>query len=146
MTEIKILIVILFLIPPLNSYSQKVPGLSTGKGFSITPQITYVSSATIQLDPFSTDLIEKSLTEELSGGYGYGLTIRKKLFREDITFGISAEYISIKDNELVQSFSNDSFTVRVRVTEELTVIPVEFNGYFNLPEFSENLKIYSGGF
>ena len=57
MTEIKILIVILFLIPPLNSYSQKVPGLSTGKGFSITPQITYVSSATIQLDPFSTDLI-----------------------------------------------------------------------------------------
>ena len=145
MTEIKILIVILFMIPPLNSYSQKVPGLSTGKGFSITPQITYVSSATIQLDPFSTDLIEKSLTEELSGGYGYGLTIRKKLFREDITFGISAEYISIKDNELVQSFSNDSFTVRVRVTEELTVIPVEFNGYFNLPEFSENLKIYLGG-
>ena len=65
MTEIKILIVILFLIPPLNSYSQKVPGLSTGKGFSITPQITYVSSATIQLAPFSADLLEKSSLEEL---------------------------------------------------------------------------------
>ena len=54
---------ILFLIPPLNSYSQKVPGLSTGKGFSITAQITYVSSATIQLAPFSADLLVGAIAE-----------------------------------------------------------------------------------
>ncbi|MBS1550979.1 MAG: outer membrane beta-barrel protein [Bacteroidetes bacterium] len=145
MTDIKILTLILFLLSPFYSYSQNVPGFLSGKGLSIIPQVTYVSSASIQLNPFSADLSKKTLTEELSGGYGYGLTIRKKMFRDDITFGISAEYMKINDRELVQLLNNDSSAVRVRVSEELTVIPLEFTGYFNLPDFSENLRIFLGG-
>ncbi len=145
MTNIKFLTLILFLVCPFYAYPQKVPGFLSGKGLSIIPQITYVSSASIQLNPFSADLSKRTQTEELSGGYGYGLTIRKKMFRDDITFGISAEYMKIKDRELVQLLNNDSSTVRVRVSEELTVIPLEFTGYFDLPDFSENLRIFLGG-
>lgn len=136
---------ILFLIIPLSIYSQEHPNIKFNNGFSIIPYVSYVSSATIQLYPYSNNLAEKSQIDELTGGYGYGFTVRKKLFREDLTFGISVEYTNIKDESLVQTFMNDSLTVRARVTEELTVIPVEFTGYFNLPDFSEDLRIFLGG-
>ncbi|MDQ3021915.1 MAG: hypothetical protein M3R36_15280 [Bacteroidota bacterium] len=144
----KIFLITLFIFPlffPSNIKAQKSSEVSLGKGFSIMPSVNYVSSATIQLNAFSNDLFERSETEALSGGYGYGLTIRKKFFRQDLSFGFTAEYLKIFDGELDQSFGNDSIRVRARVSEELFLIPIEFSGYFNIPDFSEDLRIYLGG-
>ncbi|MEO8664444.1 MAG: hypothetical protein ABI462_03020 [Ignavibacteria bacterium] len=136
---------ILILFSSSESYSQKVSGIDLGSGYSIMPSVNYVSSASIQLNAFSTDIFEKSQTEELYGGYGYGISIRKKFFRQDLSFGISTEYLKIYDDELTQTFENDVTRVRARVTEELWMVPVEFTGYFNIPNFTEDLNIYLGG-
>ncbi len=125
--------------------SQEISGVSIGSGFSIIPSVNFVSSASVQLYPYSTDLFERSLTDELSGGYGYSLTLRKRFFREDLSFGLTAEYLKIVDDELTQTFENDTIRVRARVTEELVITPIEFTGYFNIPDFSEDLRIYLGG-
>lgn len=119
--------------------------ISLGNGFSIMPSVEFVSSASIQLYPNSKDLFLKALNEELSGGYGYAISFRKKLFRQDLSFGISMEYLNIFDNELTQTFENDTTRVKVRVTEELWVLPVEFTGYFNIPKFTDEMNIYLGG-
>jgi len=125
--------------------AQDNPTIILGNGFSIMPKMIYISSATVQLFPFSKDQFERSFTEELSGGYGYGISFRKKLLREDLSFGLSTEYIKIVDSELTQTFDNDTVRYRARVTEELSMIPIELTGYFNIPNFSEDLKIYLGG-
>ncbi|MBK8550293.1 MAG: outer membrane beta-barrel protein [Ignavibacteria bacterium] len=119
--------------------------ISIGNGFSIIPSVNYVSSATIQLDAFNLNQFERSITEELSGGYGYGISIRKKLFDEDLSFGFSTEYTRIYDDELTQTFQADSSRARGRVTEELWIVPVEFTGYFNIPNFTDDIEIYLGG-
>lgn len=144
-TKFFLAIVCSYFLTPINSYSQENSGISLGKGFSVMPSLNYVSSATIMLNPFSGDLIEKGVSEELKGGYGYGITIKKKFFREDLSFGLTAEYLKIKDDELSQIFNSGSERVKVRITEELVIVPVEFTGYFNIPDFSEDLKIYLGG-
>lgn len=140
-----ILFILLVLLFPLYTRSQELNEISVGSGLSIMPFVNYVSSATIQLHPFSNDIFEKSLTEELDGGYGYGISIKKKLFREDLSFGFSLEYLKIIDDELVQTFESSAGRVRARVTEELWLLPVEFTGYFNIPNFSEDIKVYLGG-
>lgn len=124
---------------------QNSESISLGSGYSIIPEVNYVSSATVQLYPYSFDLFERNITDELQGGYGYGISVRKKLFRHDISFGISVEFLSIKDNSLTQSFFNDSVSYKARVSEELSVIPLEFTGFFNLPKFGEDLNFYIGG-
>jgi hypothetical protein len=130
---------------PLVFAQDFYPGNNSANSFSIIPGINYVSSATIQLSPFSSDLVERNLTTELFGGYGYGITIKKKLFREDISFGITAEYLKIEDNSLTQTIGEDAERVRLRVTEQIWLYPVEFTGYFNLPSFVDDLNIYLGG-
>ncbi len=124
--------------------SQDISGVPMGSGFSIIPSFNYVSSATIQLNSLSDDIFERGFTEELSGGYGYGISIRKNLFRHDLSFGFSTEYTRIVDDQNTETFETDSSRVRIRVTEEITVIPIEFSGYFNIPDFLEELKIYLG--
>lgn len=125
--------------------AQDYSGLKHGYGISIIPEVIYVSSANIQLYPYSTDLFERNFTQDINGNYGYGITIRKRIFSQDFAFGITLENVKIKDDELTQTFSNDSVTVRARVTEELNVTPLEFTGYFNLPNFTENMNIFIGG-
>lgn len=142
--KIKILPVIILAIPFCVN-AQHVKTIDFKSGYSIIPEVTFVSSATVQLYPYSPDPFQRNYTDELEGGYGYGFEFRKKLFREDISFGISVEFIKIKDNSLTQTFYNDSLTVKARVTEELSVIPLEFTGFFNLPRFSEELGFYLGG-
>ena len=137
------IIIILAAVKPAES--QSVQGIDLGSGYSIIPSVNYVSSATIQLNAFSLNQFERGLTEELSGGYGYGISIRKKLFNEDLSFGISTEYTKITDDEVTQTFQVDSVRARGKVTEELWVIPVEFTGYFNIPNFSDDIEIYLGG-
>lgn len=142
--KIKI-IFILLLVFSLNAFSQDLKSISFNKDLSIIPTVNYVSSATIQLNPFSADFFERNSSEELGGGYGYSIGIRKKLFREDLSFGLTLEYLTIEDNELVQTLETGPNKVRLRVTEKIWVTPIEFTGYFNLPSFDENLNIYLGG-
>ncbi|HQY52274.1 MAG TPA: hypothetical protein PK294_11965 [Ignavibacteria bacterium] len=127
------------------SYSQSESEITLGSGFSIKTSLNYVSTATIQLNAFSESVFERNKLEYVTGGYGYGILIRKKLFRDEISFGLSAEFVSIVDDELTQTFSSDSVTIRARVTEKLTMVPIELMGYFNIPEFAEDLQIYFGG-
>ncbi|MBS1518741.1 MAG: hypothetical protein JSS91_11695 [Bacteroidetes bacterium] len=127
------------------TYSQNETEITLGSGFSLKPSVNYVSSASIQLNPFSENAFERNFLEDVSGGYGWGVLLRKKLFRQDLSFGISAEYVKILDEELTETFISDSVTIRARVKEELTMIPIEVMGYFNIPDFTEDLKIYFGG-
>lgn len=106
--------------------------------------MNYVSSATILLNPNSPDLIERNTTIQLKGGYGYGATLKKRLF-EDIYVGISAEYLRIYDDELAAILENDNDYVRARLYETVEMIPVELSAYFNIPGFVNNLNIYLGG-
>jgi hypothetical protein len=105
----------------------------------------YVSSATIQINPYSSDIIERNTTDELSGGYGYGLAIKKKILGDNLFFSLSTEFLQITDNSLVQELQNDTSFVRARVTESLKFIPLEFALYFNLPQALEDLNIFLGG-
>lgn len=125
--------------------AQSNSGLDLGSGYSIMPTINYVSSATIQLNAYSKNLIERAETEELDGGYGYGLSIRKKIFSQNISIGITTEYLKIFDDEISEVFSTETSRIRARVTEELWMMPVEISGYFDIPKFSEDLDIYLGG-
>lgn len=144
--KFKINIIIIFaLLLAQGSLAQENSPINIGNGFSLMPKVIYISSATVQLFPFSNNQIERSVTEELSGGYGYGIAFRKKFLRDDLSFGLSTEYIKIVDSELTQTFDNDTDRYRVRVTEELSMIPIELTGYFNIPNFTEDLKIYLGG-
>ncbi len=129
----------------VSSRAQSLSGNKVGTGITITPYVSYVSSATIQMDPFSSSSFDRLITSELSGGYGYGISITKKLFSDDIAFGISVEYSKILDDEITEIYENGTARIRARVKEELTVVPVEFSAYFDLPDFTNDLNIYLGG-
>ncbi|MBK6505226.1 MAG: outer membrane beta-barrel protein [Ignavibacteria bacterium] len=143
--SVKLLAASLILMTAVSVNSQTLSGESNSIGITVTPYVSYVSSATIQIDPFSSSSFERQLTSELSGGYGYGISITKRIFSQDIAFGISIEYAKIKDEELTEIYDNGTARIRARIKEELTVIPVEFSGYFDLPDFTDDLNIYLGG-
>ena len=138
-----ILQVVLFLFSA-ELYSQSFKIKNIFRDYSINVSMNYVSSATILLNPNSADIFEKNTTIQLKGGYGYGATLKKKIF-EDIYIGISAEYIRISDNELSTILENNTDFVRARVTETIEAVPVELSAYFNIPRFINNLNIYLGG-
>jgi hypothetical protein len=107
--------------------------------------LNYVSSATIQLAPYSADLVERNSTLDISGGYGYSFSLKTKFFRNDLFFGVTAEFIKIQDNDAILTLEGDTSTARIKLSESITVYPVEFTAYFNVPSFQENLNIYLGG-
>ena len=115
------------------------------RDYSITVSGNYVSSATIMLNPSSSDLVEKSSSVETKGGYGYGVTLKKRIFGDDFYLGISTEYIKIFDDQLVTSLDNGDDIVNVRLSESLEMVPVEFALYFNMPRFANNFNMYLGG-
>jgi hypothetical protein len=80
----------------------------------------------------------------LNGTYGYGAEINYKppLNHWDLIFYLSLEYLK---------FSQDNFglplndSMDIGISEQFTVIPVEFGVKWNLPIGSDNWKIYIGG-
>lgn len=136
----KILILLFILLIGGKSYSQDFI-----KDLKIILTANYITSATIQLNPFTTDIIEKNSSVSLKGGYGYGFIIKQKLFRTDLEIGLSSEYIRIEDNELVETLEQDTSIIRGRVTETVEMIPIELTLYFSLPEVLKNLNIFLGG-
>ncbi len=82
--KFKVNIIIIFaLLFSQRSPAQENSNITIGNGFSLMPKVIYISSATVQLFPFSNNQFERSFTEELSGGYGYGISFRKKFLRDD---------------------------------------------------------------
>lgn len=145
-TNLKILFIIIILSIHPDIFSQNKFTKDFFNGFSLSASLTYVSSASIQLNPNSPDIIEKNSTVDLTnGGYGYGFSIKKRIFNDDIFVGISTEYIKIKDDQLSTLLENEFAYERVRVTETVEMIPFELSMYFNIPGFVENLNVYLGG-
>lgn len=124
-----------------NEYS----GSGIERDFSISSTLNYVSSASIQNNAFSSNVIERNTFTEVKGGYGYGFSLRKKLFRDDLSFSITTEYVKIVDEEQIQFLQEGDEIVRARATETLWMVPVEFSGSFILPRITENLIVYLGG-
>ncbi len=148
-----ILLSVALLIPSIG-FSQNTVSNSTLKTNSDSPffsdvivsgSLNYVSSATIQLAPYSADLVERNSTLDISGGYGYSFSLRTKLFRNDLFLGVTAEFIKIQDNDAVLTLEGDTSVARIKLTESITAYPVESTAYFNVPSFQENLNIYLGG-
>jgi hypothetical protein len=142
---IKIFLVFILISFHSDIYSQNSFFKNILHDFCITPSFNYVSSASILLNPYNSDLIEKNSTAELSGGYGYGVTVKKRIFGDDIYLGVSTEYIKIKDDQLTTTLDNDEAYEKVWVTETLEMIPIELSLYFNIPQFVDNFNVYLGG-
>lgn len=142
---LKILFITILIFFQKDIYSQEINFGKIFSGFSFTSSLNYVSSATILLNPNSADIFEKNSTAELKGGYGYGFTLKKRIFNDDIFIGISTEYIKINDEELSFIVENIEDYARLRVSETLEMVPVELSMYFNIPRVADNLNIYLGG-
>jgi hypothetical protein len=141
---------ILFILVILNFHSDIFPQVFSPKNifkdFYFSASLTYVSSASIQLNPKSPDLVEKNMISELTnGGYGYGFSVKRRIFNDDIFIGVSTEYIKITDDQLSTLLENDFDYEKVRVTETVEMIPVELSVYFNIPRIIDNLNVYLGG-
>lgn len=126
---------------PVITYSQII----NYSDFSFSLSGNYISSASIQLYSNSSDPIERNLIVDTKGGYGFGISIGKKIFNDDISLSISSEYLRIFDNELTQTVSNDSSLKRFLVEEELVAFPVELSVLYKLPEFISSTNILIGG-
>ena len=126
-------------------YSQTHSEYFDRHDFSITPSVNFISSASIQLNPNSTNIIDKNRIEELHGGFSYGIAIKKKMFGDDIVLGLSTEYLRIEDDNLRERVENGASSVNLPVKEILWVVPVELSVYYRIPRFSESFNLFLGG-
>lgn len=140
-----IIFALTFLLPSILFSQSSAPRAPFFSDVILSGSLNYVSSATIQLAPFSSDLVERNSSLDISGGYGYSFSIRTKLFRNDLFFGVTAEFIRIQDNNAILTLEGDTSIARIKLSETITAYPVEFTAYFNVPSFQENLNIYLGG-
>lgn len=142
----KLLFIFVFFSFFLNeAFCQKFFLSNLYKNVSVYLTGNYISSATIQLNPYSSDIIERNTTDEVKGGYGYGVSIKKKLWGDNFFISLSTEYLKISDNTLSTTLENDTSFVRVHVSETLSFIPIELAFYFNIPQSLENFNIFLGG-
>ena len=82
--NLKTLFVLLFILNSSISYPQVFSFSSLYEGLSLSVTGNYISSASIQLYPNSYNIVEKNVFDELKGGYGYGISLRKKFFHDDL--------------------------------------------------------------
>jgi len=139
-------ILLLFFIGKADpSFAQKnfLKGLTSG--FSFFTSANFITYSTIQVNPYSSDLAEKNSIVELKGGYGYGFTLKKRVFSDNFFIGISTEYYKSTDDGLKEYLTAETNTVAGRVSETVEMIPLEITSFFNIPQALENLNIYLGG-
>ena len=141
----------IFILSPYFLYSQynsklKEQVISPNR-FSVSAYGTFVSSAELQDNIKSPLTFIRNASVELKGGYGYGAEINfnPEIKNFDILFYLSSEYLSIKDDELVLSFQQDTLNANVKFTENISMVPVEGGIKWNLPVSTNNFKIYIGG-
>lgn len=141
-----ILLTLTFVFPSLIFSQSSAPAyLPLFGDVTLSGSLNYVSSATIQLAPYSSDIVERNSSLDISGGYGYSFSLKTKILRNDLFLGITAEYIRIQDNNAVLTLEGDTSIARIKLSETITAYPVELTAYFNVPSFQENLNIYLGG-
>jgi len=129
-----------------ESLKSQILLINARNDFQISIFTNYISSATVQLNPFINDPIEKFSSQELGGGYGIGISIKKRMFWDNFYISLSTEYAAIKDNTLDQYlYATDTDYLHVRVTESIWMVPVELSAVFDIPSFADNFKIYLGG-
>ena len=101
---------------------------------------------TIELNPFANNSIDKFASEDINGGYGFGFSIKKRLFSENFYISLSTEYIKLNDDQNSEYlYYNDTNFLKVRVYETIWMVPVELSVLFDIPSISDELKIYLGG-
>lgn len=137
--------VIIFLFSPFLVCLSQSNGELRKNDFGISFGVNYISSASIQLNPYSSDIVERNTIEDLKGGYSYGFNLKKKIFFDNFYISLSTEYISMKDETNYETLSVDTNFVNFGVREELKVIPVEAAIIYRLPEFFKNFNVYIGG-
>jgi len=142
--SIKILFILLIITE--HTPAQNNPDIkSMSNSLSLTVSANYISSASIQLNSSSENIVERNLTTEIDGGYSAGINIKKRIFNSDLFVSLSSEYIRIKDNNLYQVLQNDTNIFKLDAKEELTLFPVELSLYYLLPDFFSNTNVYIGG-
>ncbi len=134
----------------INSASAQLSehAASTGKkNFSLYVYATYIASAEIQYDILSSDLYGTNAYYKLDGAYGYGGELSYNLPLEDLELEIfvSTEYYHLVQNNIPFRFIQDTLRYTVSVTEDITMLPVEFGVKWDLPRFLENFTFYIGG-
>jgi hypothetical protein len=152
----KIKIILNFALPVLfivsNSLSVKAQEKSLRfydpeKKFSITLYGTYISASQLLENPRSSNPIERDVTTELNGGYGYGaeLNYTPPLFETGLIIYASAEYFKVTSDNIIYRLYEGENRVSVRFTEKFTLIPLELGIKWHLPVSTDNFKIYIGG-
>ncbi len=117
-----------------------------GENFQISILGNYISSATIELNPFSFNSVDKFASEDITGGYGFGFSIKKRIFSDNFYISLSTEYIKLKDDQNSEYlYFNDTNFLKVRVYETIWMVPIEFSVLFDIPSIADELKIYLGG-
>jgi len=141
----------LFLFPSVCLYGQAeetdVNRFDPSKRFSIHIYGTYVSSSELQENPRSSDPIERDATIELDGGFGYGAEIiyDPGIYDLGIKLYLSSEFLKIDQRDLEMLFDNGAQRDKVKMREELILIPVELGVKWLLPVSGRDLKVYIGG-
>jgi opacity protein-like surface antigen len=132
-------------LKPADSFSQEFKSDIGSYDFAIRVSGNFISSASIQLNPYSQNIVEKNSFSHLGSGFGYGISISKKFFRNDLSLILSTEYVKINDKNVSATLVNGSNAVKVNVTESLWMVPVELSLNFNLPKMAQKLNIFIGG-
>jgi hypothetical protein len=145
MKGIFFIVISLLILKPADSFSQEFKADIGNYDFSVRVSGNFVSSASIQLNPYSQSLVEKNSFAYLGGGFGYGISISKKFLRNDLSLILSTEYVRINDNDVSATLINGSNAVKVKVSENLWMVPVELAINFNLPKMAPKLNIFIGG-
>ncbi len=78
---------------PISAKAQDIVYKPLLKDFSLTFQMNYVSSASIQLYAFVPSQIERNIFQETRGGYGYSSVLKTNIFGENISLAFSGEYL-----------------------------------------------------
>lgn len=144
MKFVMITFALLFLSAKLQS--QNISYAPLNNNFSVTLQMNYVSSASIQLYAFSPSEIERNIFQETRGGYGYSAILKTNVISENVSLALNFEYIKITDDEnsiFLQTANGPS--IRARMTETIEVMPVELSAIFNIPYLTDDLNVYLGG-
>ncbi|RPI13001.1 MAG: hypothetical protein EHM58_19305 [Ignavibacteriae bacterium] len=151
-TAAKILFVCVLVLFPArwNIYSQsngdEKKFYDPAKKFSVTAYGMFISSAVVLNNINSKDPIERDISEELDGTYGYGLEFNyePRLFNLDLVFYLSTEYIKITQ-DVPYRVDNGMGITTYKTTERFELIPLEFGIKWPLPVSTDNFKIYIGG-
>ncbi len=117
------------------------------KKFSITLYGTYISASQLLENPRSTNPIERDITTELNGNYGYGaeLNYTPPLFETGLILYASAEYFKVTSDNIIYRLYAGENKASIRFTEKFSLIPLELGIKWHLPVSTDNFKIYIGG-